>query len=200
MSPNINCLQLSNPGSAGDPYDEIALELRRVSAQAALELSMEISALLTRRLFGGDPRAWRRRSGASSLRRLAARPDVPFSTASLYRALATHELVLELGGLEACGGLCASHFHKVMGLAHERRVELLRRARIEGWTPRELAGNVEVVRAPGERRRGRPRSPVILRELRRIRTLCDEPDGPFSAKQLLVGLTERQVDDLAEHA
>ncbi len=187
-----------NTGPAAEFYDDIALELRRVSAHAALDLAMAISDVLTQRLYGGDPKAWRRRAGGLSLRRLAARPDVPFSAASLYRALATHELVLELGGLEACQGLCAAHFHKVMSLPAERRIQLLHRARSEGWTPRQLAGSVEVVREPGARRVGRPRNPPVLRELRRLHKLCSKADGPFSAKQLAGDLSQRQLVELVE--
>ena len=178
--------------------DDLALQITRLSERAARSFVVGTGKLISDQLYQGDLSAWRTRGPKDfSLRRLAARPSLGVSPATLYRALAAYELLARAGSLARWPELSVSHFRTVSGIPFGDQSALLDRAEREGWSVARLN------REAGQRRRrtlapvdlGAPsQKPAWWRKVLNLRSLVgsemkDEP-SPTEREKVLAALSE----------
>ena len=173
-------LRRSTPDVVAAPIDRQNLDrtvaaLRGVTTQDSLARAVALGEILVLYVYRGRESAWRSRTRDNpTLRVIAAYPELPFGASTLYRALAVRELVLRMGGLEACVGLTAAHVYAVLPMDPSGQIAALERARDEGLTGtqlRKLCANASM-----RRRGGRRAMFAILRTLRG----CDRELRPAS--------------------
>jgi hypothetical protein len=162
---------------APDVVEEVVRELCAMQRNRTLTALLDIGALVVERLFEGDLEQARKRGRKDhSLRKLATHPHLPFSAATLWRAIAIYELVRRFPGLIAAKTLGVAHIRAVLGLPGPIQERLLRSAELEKWTSERLesiaAEHRRMPKGPG----GRPALPPLLKAATRLeRILSDAP-------------------------
>lgn len=132
--------------------DDLAQRISKLSAAITRAFIIEVGGLVTRELYGGNPSAWRLNGPKDkdcSLRRLASRPSMGVSPATLYRTLAAYELLSRAGSPWRWPGLTISHLRMVSGLPFGDQSALLDRAEREVWTVSRLDQEAARLRAKG---------------------------------------------------
>ena len=168
--------------------DEVVHALCTMNRARTLGLMLDVGALVVERLFGGDFDALRSRGRKDrSLRKLASHPKLPFSAATLWRAIAIYELVRRFPGLVEARCLGVSHLRAVLGLPPPVQERLLRAAESEKWSIDRLEQMAAEYSRDNRGRGGRPRVPGIVKAASRIERIlggCAVPDivaaGQFS--------------------
>jgi hypothetical protein len=146
-------------GLDGDLVSEVVDDLRNLTRSATLDFTLKVGDIVFRRIYGGDHGVLRRRrSKHTSFRRLAAHPDLPFSAATLWRAVAIFELVQRLPHPPTASYLGVAHLRSVLGLPADVQARLLSEAEQNGWTKKEMEGRAAAYRTRTSRR-GRPPAP-----------------------------------------
>jgi hypothetical protein len=188
----------SAPGAAAPStlIDEVVVELTAISRRTGLERAVAIGELILTRFFAGDPGSWRdrRRNKHSSIRRLAGRPDCPFSRSTLNEAVSVYLAVNELPSVRTFGHIGAAHVAAVLTLPGSERLPMLERAEQQRWSVRELRDEVVRLRRGRGERRGRPAASSLKRQL----AVLQESLGRSSqAAHALDQLTEMDADSRA---
>jgi len=189
--------------------EEFAQTIRGLARPRRLDFTLSVGRLVIDRFYGGDSSAWRARGAKDvTLRRLAAGLSAAeaLSPSTLYRCLATAELVQRIGDVSMWQHITASHVRVVLPLSPARQDELLARAERERWSVRRLDAEATRKRTAPRRRRGPPRfigevgrmSRFVLRDDRfadvdRARELSTDERRDVCAT--LVGV-RRRCDDL----
>jgi hypothetical protein len=158
----------------GGPDVEATIQdIRRMAADATVNLSVAIGELIVRRFYGGNIGAWRQRKGRdASFRALARHPGLPLSASGLYRSVCIYEMTLRIPALaDPC--FTPSHLRAVIGLAPDTQETLLNRARHERWTVRALEEEISRLRRDDMRPRGRKRLPAPVRWARTLQRVID---------------------------
>ncbi len=172
--------------------DAAVSELNRIARRSGLRTARELGAFLIDRFFEGDTSRAECAREQVSFRRLAKRRDLLVSATSLYRAVAI-ELQVRAMPESLASALTASH-HRELLVVRDRELvcALAREAVREGMTTRQLAARVRMATGgSGPTRRGRPRTPEVLKSLRRMQTAAAE-----ARDQLM---KPAAVDDYPEH-
>jgi hypothetical protein len=158
-----------------DPWEQtiaqVAEELGQLRNASAMKLTLEVGALVVKRIFQGDLERVRSQGRKdNSFRRLAAHPKLPFSPMRLWRAVGVYELVSRMPGLPNTKNLTVSHLYTVLGLPHETQEWLLRAANEHGWSVVELDHKANNHRSKRAKRNPQPLLPVLqsLREIERF--------------------------------
>jgi hypothetical protein len=184
--------------------DAVARDIGALGTHGGLDHAVAVGRLVIGRFYRGDPSAWRRRGRKdASLRKLAARlgPGGPMSPSSLFRCVASYELVERLGGMSAWKHLTACHVRSVLPLAEDAQRELLLRSERERWSVRRLeheaARRRRSARARGEpsARRGRPAGPRFVREIEGLARVVLE-DRRFHDLERSAELADEEIRDL----
>jgi hypothetical protein len=151
------------PDIDGDLVAHVVDELKTIARSATLAFTLKVGEIVFLRIYRGDKGLLRRQRGKyASFRRLAAHPGLPFSAATLWRAVAIYELVQRLPERTATTHLGVAHLRSVLGLAPDVQERLLREAEQGRWTKEEIEERAAEWRAAAPRR-GRPRSPPALK-------------------------------------
>lgn len=176
--------------------DAVVAELKRVASRAALDLALEVGRIVVERFYGGNVHVWRQRGNrCPSLRRLARHPELPFSAAALYRAVAIFEMASRLPDVATWKHVGASHLRTVVPLPAPDQERLLLAAERERWTVVRLGDEVRTLRSCRDERRGRPPTPKLVRSIRRLTRGAPELDA-VSARRDLSVLQPDQLDAL----
>lgn len=202
---------MAAPGGAGAKVDRVVRELQELARQGALDMAFRIGNLIVDRFYGGDLNLWRRRGRKSvSLRALTRHPELPFSAAAIYRAVAIYELVERVGGVSAWKHLGPGHFRAVLALPEREQVRCLSVAEERALTVGQLEAQILTLKHWSSRG-GRPRLPRYVKTLRKLRKLGEAPDvlradpeelralSPADRRELIVvaGGLARLLQDLA---
>lgn len=122
-------------------------ELRRICGQATIDLALRVGLLVVETFYGGDVGRWRKRKQHDpSLRRLAARGDLPVSVAQLYRCVAIYEISSDIPAFSTWKYLSVSHVRAVLGLPREAQRRLLAEAEHERWTVLRIEAEARAMR------------------------------------------------------
>ena len=116
------------------------------------------------------------RAKRSSLRRIAAHPDVPFKVTTIWRAVSVYEMSLRIPHLFGVEGLGISHLRAVIGLDPADQERLLTQAARERWTKRQLEREASKFRDGSRGRRPLPQITIWARELKRTLERSSELD------------------------
>jgi hypothetical protein len=116
------------------------------------------------------------------------------SAASLYRAIAAHEVWQRVPGVSTSKHLSVSHVHAVLGLHPERQSKLLRDAEENGWTVERLTREALGSRLSSPKR-GRPRLPEYVKSTRRLHHIASNPRA-VDGVDLADGLAAPELADL----
>lgn len=175
-------------------FEQVIAKLREIDRRTGIERTLAIGELVLKEFFGGDPAAWRdrRRNKNSSIRRLAVRPECPFSRSALNDAVGVYVAVRGTPSVHAFGHVCASHIASVLPLPGDERHQLLERAERERWSVRYLRQQVVVLRRMEGERRGRPPAPPVFQTLSGLRDglrqVSDAVSRMETAPELNVGV------------
>jgi hypothetical protein len=172
----IASLTVAHAGGAGSKVELVVRELQELARQGALDLAFRIGKLIVDRFYGGDINLWRRRGRKSiSLRALTRYPELPFSAAAIYRALAIHELVERVGSVSAWKHLGPGHFRAVLALPESEQIRYLTFAEERAWTVGQLERQLLELKHWSSRG-GRPRLPPYVKTLRKLQKLGETPE------------------------
>lgn len=131
------------PDASDQLVEQVLLKLKALGREATLAFALSVGKLVITNLYRGNLDNWRSRDPrkSASLRRLAQHPDLPMSSAVLYRSVAMYEMFerLDLGSLTE---ISTSHIRLVLPLCPEAQARLLRQAQDERWTVRRLDDEV----------------------------------------------------------
>jgi hypothetical protein len=177
--------------------DAAAERFRRVGERNTLRNACEVATVLRSTVLAGhgaegDGGAAREKAALAAL---AGREDVALSVATLRRALRAAELIEELGGLEACGGLTVAHFTAVAVLPPDQRREALVRAQRTGASARALERSCR--QRPAARTPYRGQTPIscILRRLKEAQRLFLSHE--FDPEAVAASLRQDEAEDAA---
>lgn len=158
----------------GDSRVRCTLErLQSLTRGALMKFSLEVGRIVIETLYDGDSTAWRDRGHKSStLRALAASPELPISVSALYRALAIYELNASIGrDVESWQNIGISHVRVVLGLERQQQLNLLDAASEKNWTVSKLEKEAARYRSVVRTRGGRRATPRYVKTIRRIHDL-----------------------------
>lgn len=154
--------------------EEIVHELKAIGRAATLELALRVGKIVYERIFDRDTRRLREVGrGDRSFRAVASHPSVPFSAASLWRAVGLHRLSLKFPDILKREELGVSHLRAVLGLNSVQQQRLLEQAASERWSKGRLEEEVMRVREKGAHRTGRPPLAPPVRYLKRLAQALD---------------------------
>lgn len=197
--PRSESKHLVTAGTTEDSLDRLVADLRLVYRMAAIDAALQVGKLVMDRIFDGDGELWRSHGAKDvSLRKLAARPDLPMSPAVLYRSVAMYDLSLRFGGLRKLKHLGPSHLRAVLGLESGRQVALLRRADDERWTVERLQDEVKRLRSGDGDRRGRRPLPELVKTVGHLTRIVELRAGVLEEASYLEGLDDDTVAVLAQ--
>ncbi|MBI5538312.1 MAG: hypothetical protein HY898_36655 [Deltaproteobacteria bacterium] len=176
--------------------EDVVRELCAIHRARSLSLSLDVGAIVVERLFGGDVEEIRRRGRKDkSLRKLASHPRLPFSAATLWRAIAIYEMVRRFPGLVKSRTLGVSHLRSVIGLPPSAQERLLRAAEVEKWDTERLEKAAAALRSSMPKNAGgRPPLPSVLKTAASVRRIVDA--APVSMAASRRPLDARQRDEL----
>ena len=131
-----------------DEVDQIVNRLATLPRASSLQTNLEVGALIFNYVFAGDrDRIRSRQRKPSSFRSLASDPRMPFSSTSLWRAVAAYELSLRMPELNDFRHVGIGHVSVVLGLPLEVQRALLRAAECSGWSRKMLRQQIGGARA-----------------------------------------------------
>jgi len=142
--------------------DQVASALQRIARGSGWERTLAIGRLILRHFFDDDVQAWRARGRgkSQSIRRLAERPDCPFGKSALTQAVGVYVFHNRHPEARCSDRITPTHLAKVVGLAPERAIDLLRTADQKSWSVARLGVAAATARwMTGERRRARQAEP-----------------------------------------
>jgi hypothetical protein len=162
--------------------EEVVRELCAIHRARSLSLLLDVGAVVVERLYGGDLAQVRSRGRKDkSLRKLCRHPRLPFSAATLWRAISIYEIVRRFPGLINARSLGVSHLRAVIGLPPGVQENLLRAAQLEKWDTARIAKAAAVYRAAHPKSGGgRPASPAMVKiaaSVHRIMEAAPAPDA-----------------------
>lgn len=143
------------PDRGGRPPDDelieqAAREIHELDQRTQLAFAYSVGEIVIERLYGGDLSEWRSRGRkTASLRVLADRLTEleSISAPTLFRCIATYELLRDAGGAVAWRHVSVTHVRTVLPLHDtESELRLLRRAEDESWSVRQLERHVRNAR------------------------------------------------------
>lgn len=170
QTPVQRSLEPTADGDSAHRIDDLARAIGSLARPARLDAMLSIGRLIIERFYDGDAAAWRVRGvKAFPLRRLAQRLSAldALSPTTLYRCLATFELVQRIGDVSTWQHITASHVRAVLPLSATRQDQLLARTEREGWSVRRLERESKRRRPTPHRRRGPPRFVAQIERLSR---------------------------------
>lgn len=151
-------------------------ELCRMQCARSLTLMLDVGALIVERLFAGNSELVRVRGRKDrSLRKLAAHPKLPFSAATLWRAVSIYELVQRHPGLVADAKLGVSHLRALARLPRASQEALLSQASSGRWDADRLLAEARKSRSFNPSRGGRPITPVLVKAASKLGKLVRSP-------------------------
>ncbi|MBI5538276.1 MAG: hypothetical protein HY898_36475 [Deltaproteobacteria bacterium] len=162
-------------------------ELCRMQCARSLTLMLDVGALIVERLFAGNAELVRLRGRKDrSLRKLAAHPKLPFSAATLWRAVSIYELVQRHPGLVADAKLGISHLRALARLPRASQEALLRQAVSGQWDADRLLAEARKSRSFDPSRGGRPATPALVKAACKLGKLVRRPstDPAFAIDRL----------------
>jgi hypothetical protein len=121
---------------------------------------------------------------------LAQHPELPITTAELYRVVSTYVVSVRLPVISTSKNLTPSHVHAVLPLNVREQERLLRVAEAERWSVRELQRDVRTLHIP-RKGPGRPRKARVLRTLQLLANLGGDA---FDDSEFLFALQPDQLD------
>jgi len=158
-----------------DIVSVVIADIKSITRTATLEFTMRVGEIVYLKIYGGDLGVLRRRkSRHTSFRRLAAHPDLPFSAATLWRAVAIFELAQRVP--ITASNLGVAHLRPVLGLPDDVQALLLSDAIEHEWTKEETERRAAVYRN-GTPRRGRPPTPPALKLVTAVERLARSISG-----------------------
>lgn len=183
--------RMSTAVKALDSTDWLVGELQRLARARTLQYTLEVGRLVVTHIFAGSLeqlRADGRRN--DSYRRLAERPDLPFSAVTLWRCVKIFELIQRFPALQSNEHLALAHLRAVAALPAAAQQTLLAEAEQQAWTSEELVRAVQRTRSSrSDGERPSPRS--LARSARRIKRLARNLESELDAApaQLQQGLS-----------
>jgi hypothetical protein len=158
-----------------DIISVVITDLKSITRTATLDFTLRVGELVFLRIYGGDLGVLRRRkSKHASFRRLAAHPDLPFSAATLWRAVAIFELAQRVP--ITASQLGVAHLRSVLGLPDDVQARLLSDAIQHEWTKEETERHAAVYRKATPQR-GRPPTPPALKMVTAVERLARSISG-----------------------
>ena len=135
---------------ADEVVEEVVSALKRISRDASLQVALDVGHLVVERLFAGDVERMRSRASKSvALRKLAAHPELPFSSTTLWRSIRIYELVKRMPGLVRHRHIGVAHLRSVLSLPPPAQELVLRDAVRFGWTVSQTQAAAAERRASG---------------------------------------------------
>lgn len=173
-------------------------QLQSLTRSALMKFSLEVGRIVIDTLYDGDARAWRERGHKSStLRALAASPELPISVSALYRALAIYELNVSTdGNVESWPNIGVSHVRAVLGLEQTQQLKLLDTAAEKSWTVSKLEKEAARYRSVARSRGGRRPTPRYVKTIRQIHDLTS-PES-LDGLDTCSGLGRLELEELAK--
>lgn len=169
--------RMTGVATALDKTDWLVGQLQQLARTRALQYTVEVGRLIVAHLFDGNLEALRERGRADvSYRRLAQRPDLPFSPVTLWRCVKIYELVERFPSLLSKQHLALAHLRAVASLPPPAQQLLLERAEAQAWTSDEL---VKAVRS--NRQQPHPKPRALARSARRLRQLAQNLEAELDA-------------------
>lgn len=146
-----------------DAIEDTVAEIVQFSRAGNLAMTLQIGEIVFRKIFGGDIAAVRDRGPKdASFARLAKHPRLPFSSATLWRSVASYELTCRFPGIARSKHLGITHLSAVFNLPGDVQERLLRAAEKEKWSREDVERRARVHRENGTAKRGRrPLAPLI---------------------------------------
>ncbi|NMC72739.1 MAG: hypothetical protein GYA57_22170 [Myxococcales bacterium] len=177
-----------------DLIDAAVREINRLYVGKGIEAARAVGEYVLRTFFGGRVEHFRRRGRKHvSFRKLAERPDLRVSHATLWKCTALVEQFRELPP-EVTNALPVTH-HVLLLPVHDDKCKLAlaRKAVREGLSKTALAAEVRRLGRPSPtaRRRGRPPSPPVVRLLSAFARLARQSAAP--------SLLDRSLDEFPPH-
>jgi hypothetical protein len=150
--------------------ERVVGKLREIERRNGIERTLAVGKLILEEFFAGDASLWRdrRRGKNNSVRRLAERPDCPFSRSSLNEALAVYVASLHLPCVRTFGHIGTGHVASVLTLPLSEQEAMLEGAEREHLSVRELRERVVSARRTAGERRGRPALQALERAISAI--------------------------------
>lgn len=153
---------------------EVAERLNELRHSSAMNLTLDIGAVVVDRIFMGSlERVHARGRKDASFRKLAAYPNLPFSPMRLWRAVGVYELVSRMPGVAKNTNLSVSHLYAVLGLPHQTQEWLLRATVEQKWTVATLDHKARKHRSAGGGGARRSAPPPFLTSLKRVERLTE---------------------------
>ena len=188
----------AHPEPTDAQVEAVALQVRQVSDQAGLQVAVAVGKLILDSFFGGDLEALRSRDPGkdTSLRRLAAHPDVPYGVVTLSRFVGIFELTERLGGVSRWKHLTPSHWRTIVSLPEKVQEQLVRKAEDERWTAEQLENAARKYRKAGGG--GRPALPLAARGLGAVAGVFKRNFDALGEVDDLQGLKPERARDLLQ--
>lgn len=180
-----------------DVIEELVAELAVICQGRSFDRCLRAGRLVIDALYRGDLDLWRRRTTkTAAFRQLAKHPHLPLSPSELYRCIAAYEIVVRLEVHERWPGITVSHVRTVIGLDPCQQEELLALAHEKHWPVTRMARETSRSRTESRENRGRPAVPRVVKILRTLRCLLDEPSKGLAVGEMLEGLEPTTLDEL----
>lgn len=160
-------------------YDEVIEGIRAAWAKHGFALVQDVGRIVVEKFYGGDVGVMRDRGQKdASLRKLAEHPELPMSAATLYRTVATYEVVNRLGGVATWKHLEPSHVRAVLPLPEKDQRRLLERADERAWTVRQLEEEARKARAKAKKGNvGRPALPRFVKSIHALERFVEDEEA-----------------------
>jgi hypothetical protein len=186
VSSNRGAHNMTNPSltdraraTAVVPVDvgELVRELRDLYHGSGIALMLRLGEKILVRLYGGNESLWKsRRRKDNSFRKLETHPDLPFHASMLSRSVSAYVLSRRRSDLTSLKNVGVSHLQEVLKLDGRTQDILLDRVERERWTVQQLRREIVALSPAGTRTGGRPRTPVFVRSIRRVRGLLERQE------------------------
>jgi hypothetical protein len=135
--------------ASGKPdVDGLVEDLRKIYCAAGTLLMIDIGKLVLQRIYGGDIERWRSRNGRkdASFRKVAEHYRLPFSRATLCRAVGIHVLSLRCPNVLEMRSVGPCHLREIIGLDATVQDKLLAETVEQEWSVCRLHDEVRQLR------------------------------------------------------
>jgi hypothetical protein len=179
--------------------EEVVADLCRMSRVSTLDFSVKVGEFVFLKIFAGDMEALRTRGlKDTSFRKLSAHPKLPFSAATLWRAVAIFDLSQRFPGLLQMKHLGVAHMRAVLGLPADVQERLLRIAETERWTKDRIEERASFHRLKPQQKAGadRARNRRWQRQIEKLVSSCRSIETKGGAGGVDEARAKRLLDEL----
>jgi hypothetical protein len=195
VAPGTGRGRLDNKASGG--LAELISILTARPKHPTLRDAFQVGEAVALFLYDGDVTKWRQSRRDPNYLALSSASNLPISKAELYRSLRVFELGTQYPTFVSDDALTLSHFLSVLSLRPDEQVGLLRLAREQSWSVRQLRAVVSK-KVEGSDAvpsgTGRPRVPAVVKTLRGPLA----SDAAFDGIETLLAVDEVTAKQLME--